>query len=212
MLPNTFFQLFTIAADVAIFGFIWYYLWDMQGKEKQVDEIRKKTDDNYHHVVDEALAKERKIIDDATKEASQIISQTEFLTNESKTTLDDALEKIEGQMEKDAGSTTHEFTKTYSSSLQKLAAESLKEFQTITKNMEVDLQKQTKDYRESLLPGLQKELEEYKAMRMQQAERTITHVIQEVAQDILNKSLSLEDHQKLLIEALEKAKKEGAFD
>ena len=97
-------------------------------------------------------------------------------------------------------------------SLQKLAAESLKEFQTITKNMEVDLQNQTKNYRDSMLPKLQKELEEYKAMRMQQAERTITHVIQEVAQDILNKSLSLEDHEQLLIEALEKAKKEGAFD
>src|SRR6185437_14069175 len=144
MLPNAFFQLFTIAADVAIFGFIWYYLWEMHGKEKKIDEERKKTDENYHHVVDKALAQERKILDDATQEATQIISRTEFLTDESKTALDQALEKMEGQLEKNAGNTTHEFTKTYSSSLQKLAAESLKEFQTITKNMEVDLQNQTK--------------------------------------------------------------------
>src|ERR1700756_723587 len=103
MLPTIFFQLFTIAADVAIFGFIWYYLWEMHGKEKGVDEERKKTDENYHHVVDEALAKERKILDDATSEATQIISRTEFLTDESKTALDQALQKMEGQMEKDAG-------------------------------------------------------------------------------------------------------------
>jgi len=212
MLPNTFFQLFTIAADVAIFGFIWYYLWEMHGKEKGIDEQRRKTDENYHHVVDEALAKERKILEDAASEATQIISQTEFLTDESKNALGQALEKMEDQIEKDAGTTSHEFNKTYSTSLQKLAAESLKEFQTITKNMEVDLQNQTKNYRDSMLPILQKELEEYKTMRMQQAERTVTHVIQEVAQEILNKSLSLEDHQQLLIEALEKAKKEGAFD
>lgn len=212
MLPNTFFQLFTIAADVAIFGFIWYYLWEMHGKEKGIDEQRRKTDENYHHVVDEALAKERKILEDAASEATQIISKTEFLTDESKNALGQALEKMEDQIEKDAGTTSHEFNKTYSTSLQKLAAESLKEFQTITKNMEVDLQNQTKNYRDSMLPILQKELEEYKTMRMQQAERTVTHVIQEVAQEILNKSLSLEDHQQLLIEALEKAKKEGAFD
>ena len=212
MLPNTFFQLFTIAADVAIFGFIWYYLWEMHGKEKGIDEQRRKTDENYHHVVDEALAKERKILEDAASEATQIISKTEFLTDESKNALGQALEKMEDQIEKDAGTTSHAFNKTYSTSLQKLAAESLKEFQTITKNMEVDLQNQTKNYRDSMLPILQKELEEYKTMRMQQAERTVTHVIQEVAQEILNKSLSLEDHQQLLIEALEKAKKEGAFD
>jgi hypothetical protein len=212
MLPTIFFQLFTIAADVAIFGFIWYYLWDMHGKEKQVDEIRKKTDENYHHVVDEALAKERKILDDATTEAAQIITKTEFLTEESTTNLKDSLQKLESALEKDAGNTTHEFTKTYATSLQKLAAESLKEFQTITKNMEVDLQNQTKNYRDSMLPKLEKDLEEYKTMRMQQAERTITHVIQEVSQEILNKSLSIDDHERLLMESLEKAKKEGAFD
>src|SRR5580693_9162172 len=119
MLPTIFFQLFTIAADVAIFGFIWYYLWAMRGKEKQVDEIRKKTDDNYHHVVDEALAKERKILDDATTEAAQIITKTEFLTEESTTNLKDTLQQMENALEKDAGNTTHEFTKTYSTSLQK---------------------------------------------------------------------------------------------
>ena|SRR5579862_8948052 len=212
MLPEAFFQLFTIAADLAIFGFIWYFLWEVRGKEKVLDEERKKTDDSYHHVVDDALAKERKILDDATSEASQIISKTEFLTDQSKTTLDQALQQMEGQLEKDAGSTTGEFTKSYSSSLQKLTAQSLSEFQAITKNMGVELERQTKDYRESLLPGLQKELDDYKKLRIAQADRTITHVIQEVSQEILNKSLSVEDHERLLIEALEKAKKEGAFD
>src|SRR5258708_18402115 len=133
MLLNTFFQLLTIAADLAVFGFIWYYLWEMRGKEKVIEEERKKTDTDYHHVVDEALAKERKILDDATSEATQIISKTEFLTNESKTSLDQALQKMEGEVETEVDSASHEFTKTYSSSLQKLATQSLSEFQTITK-------------------------------------------------------------------------------
>ncbi len=212
MLPDTLFQLLTIAADLAIFGFIWYYLWAMHGKEKWIDEERKKTDDNYHHVVDEALAKERKILDDATREATQIITKTEYLTTESQTSVNEALQKMEEQIEKDAGSTSHEFTKTYSTSLQKLATHSLSEFQTITRDMEADLQKQTKEFSATMLPTLEKELEEYKKIRLQQADRTITHVIQEVSQEILNKSLSLDDHQRLLTEALEKAKKEGVFD
>ncbi len=212
MLPDTLFQLLTIAADLAVFGFIWYYLWAVRGKEKWMDEERKKTDDNYHHVVDEALAKERKILDDATREATQIITKTEYLTTESQTSVNEALQKMEEQIEKDAGSTSHEFTKTYSTSLQRLATHSLSEFQTITRNMEADLQKQTKEFSATMLPTLEKELEEYKKIRLQQADRTITHVIQEVSQEILNKSLSLDDHQRLLTEALEKAKKEGVFD
>jgi vacuolar-type H+-ATPase subunit H len=212
MLPDMFFQLLTIAADLAIFGFIWYYLWALKDKQKWLDEERKKTDTHYHHVVDEALAKERKILDDATREATQIIKNTEYLTTESKTEVEEALQKMEEQVEKDAGSTSHEFTKTYSTSLQKLANQSLLEYQHITRAMGQDLQEQTKKFKDSMLPQLQKELDDYKKIRLQQAERTITHVIQEVSQEILNKSLSLEDHQGLLIEALEKAKKEGAFD
>jgi hypothetical protein len=212
MLPNDFFQLLTIAADLAIFGFIWYYLWEMKNKEKWIDEERKKTDTNYHHVVDEALAKERKILDDATREATQIITKTEYVTTESTTAVNEALQKMEEQVEKDAGSTSHEFTKTYSTSLQKLADQSLREMQNITRAMGEDLQNQTKEFSAKMLPTLEKELEEYKKIRLQQAERTITHVIQEVTQQILNKSLSLDDHQKLLVESLERAKKEGVFE
>jgi hypothetical protein len=77
--------------------------------------------------------------------------------------------------------------------------------------MEAELQKQTATFRDSLLPQMEQELDEYKKIRLQQADRTITQVIQEVSQEILNKSISLDDHQRLLIEALEKAKKEGVF-
>ncbi|HVA96187.1 MAG TPA: hypothetical protein VND99_00905 [Candidatus Acidoferrales bacterium] len=212
MLPNTLFQILTIAADIVIFLFVWYYLWEMRGKEKWIEKERVKTDTNYHHVVDEALSKEQKIIDDATKEAQQIISDTEFLTKASQDEVNKALQQMEGAIEKQAGSTSQEFTKTYSASLQKVAAQSLTEFQTITKGMEQEMQRQTKEFRETLLPRLEKDLEEYKKLRLQQADRTITHIIQEVSQEILNKSLSVEDHQRLLIEALEKAKSEGAFD
>jgi vacuolar-type H+-ATPase subunit H len=212
MLPNTLFQILTIAADIVLFLFVWYYVWELRGKEKWIEKERLKTDTNYHHVVDEALSKEQKIIDDATKEATQIISDTQFLTKTSTDEVDKALKQMEGAIEKEAGNTSQIFTKTYSATLQKVAAQSLTEFQTITKGMEAELQKQTKEFRDSLLPRLERDLEEYKKMKVQQTDRIITHIIQEVSQEILNKSLSVEDHQRLLLDALEKAKNEGAFD
>jgi len=211
MLPTTIFQLLTIAADLVLFVFVWYYLWELRAKEKIIEKERQKTDTDYHHVVDEAIAQEQKIIDDATQEATQIIANTEFVTSASKDSIDQAFEKMEGEIEHKAENATDEFTKTYSASLQKIAAQSLTNLQTITQAMEAELDKQSKEYRASLLPRLEKELDEYKKMRLQQAERTINHVIQEVSQEVLNKSLSLDDHHRLLVESLEKAKKEGAF-
>lgn len=212
MLPDNLFQTLTITADVVLFFFVWYYLWDLRAKEKWIEKERLKTDSSYHHVVDEALAKERKILDDATKEATQIISGTEYVASSSKETVDQALQQMEDDIEKGVGDTSQEFSRTYSATLQKVAKQSLTEFQAITHGLGADLQKQTKEFRESLMPTIEKELEEYKKMRLQQADRTITHIVQEVSQEILNKSLPLEDHQRLIIESLEKAKSEGVFD
>ncbi len=74
------------------------------------------------------------------------------------------------------------------------------------------MRQQSKAIQESMLPALQKELEAYKAMRLKETEQTVQRIVQKASQEILNKSLSLDDHQNLVIQSLEKAKKEGVFE
>ncbi len=212
MLPVTFIQFATIAGDLLVFVFFLTYIFRLRAKEKVIDKERAATDSNYHHVVDDAIAKERKILEDAAYEANQIIAGTKYVSTASKDSVDLSLKKMEGALQHEANTTSQEFSKSYSDSLQQVAKQSLADFQNVIRSMESDLQKQTVNFRESLLPQLEKELEEYKKLRLLQADRTVTHIIQEVSQQILNKSLPLEDHQRLLIESLEKAKKEGVFD
>jgi len=211
MLPTTLFQILSIVADLIIFAFVWYYLWQLRAKEQEIDKERNETHSQYHHVVDEALARERKILEDATFESSQIIAGTKYVTSNSKETLGQALQRMEGGLERDVGVTAQELEKLYTTSLQQVSTQSLAEFQTVIRTMEAELQQQTATFRDSLLPKMEQELDEYKKIRLQQADRTITQVIQQVSQEILNKSLSLDDHQHLLVEALEKARKEGVF-
>jgi len=212
MLPITFMQFATIVGDLLVFIFFLTYIFRLREKEKLLDKERGATDSNYHHVVDDAIAKERKILEDAAYEANQIIAGTKYLATSTKDAMDLALKKMEGSMQNEANTTSGEFTKSYAASLQQVAKQSLADFQNVTKTMEEELQKQTREFRDSLLPQLEKDLDDYKKLRLQQADRTVTHIIQEVSQQILNKSLPLEDHQRLLLEALEKAKKEGVFD
>lgn len=212
MLPTLVIQFATIAGDLLLFVFFIFYILRLRAKEKVIEKERSATDTNYHHIVDDAIAKERKVLEDAAYEANQIITGTKYVATSAKDSVDLSLKKMEGALQHEANTTSQEFTKMYAESLQQVAKQSLADFQNVTHTMEADLQKQTREFRETLLPQLEKDLDEYKKLRLQQADRTVTHIIQEVSQQILNKSLPIEDHQRLLVEALEKAKKEGVFD
>lgn len=205
------FQIVTLIADVVIFIFVGYYLLEFRVKEKELDKKEEKIDTNYHQVVDNALSKERKILEDATNEANVIITGAQYITTDSKKAVDHALEQMVVDINKESATTAQNFMTSYQTSLQQLANQSLAEYQNIMKGLEADLKKQVKDFHDSLLPDLKKELDEYKEVRMQQAEQLITAIIRKVSQEVLNKSISLEDHQALLIESLERAKKEGIF-
>ncbi len=211
MLP-TLFQLITVSADIAIFVYVGYYLLKLRQKDNYLKRKEQRIDTNYHEVVDNALTKERKILEDATDEADEIISGAQYISQSSREAIHDALRVMILDIQKEAGEISHNFNITYANSLKQLTAESLGDFQQISKELQTDLELQIKTFRETLLPNLEKELETYKQTRLQQTEKMIASIVQRVSQEVLNKSLSLSDHQTLIIEALEKSKKEGLFD
>jgi hypothetical protein len=211
-MPAQLIQIITLTADIFLFLFVGYYLFHLHKRERSLHEKEKKIDTNYHHVVDDALAKERQILDDAAREANQIMTGANYVKQGSQERVDHALEKIVTDVQQDSLKTSHTFMQSYQASMNELSVQSLKEFQDIIKGLQTDLQKQVSSFHETLLPALEKELEEYKQMRLKQTEQTVTRVVQKASQDILNKSISLEDHHTLIIQSLEKAKKEGVFN
>ncbi len=212
MLPTLLFDITSFLVNLVLVLFIIFYLLKLRAKEKTLDQKEEKVDTNYHQIVDDALSKERKILEDATIEASQIITNAQYVNTSSKQAVEHALSQMMHDIQEDALAASREFKNSYSASVQEISKTSLADFQNVTKALQTDLEKQIQTFHDTLLPGLQKELEAYKQSRMKQAEATITRVVQEVSQEVLNKSISFEDHQKLLTESLDKAKKEGIFD
>jgi F0F1-type ATP synthase membrane subunit b/b' len=206
------FQIITIVANICIFLYVAYYILKLRKKEKILSEKETKIDTNYHQVVNDALSKERKILEDATSEADQILTGAKQLDDTSQKALDASLQKLSTQMQKQAESTAQYFLTNYSAVLHQIANTSLSDIQNTTKHLGGQMQEEMKKVHDSLLPTLQKELDEYKTNRMKQAEQAVTKIVQKASQEVLNKSISLEDHQKLMVEALEKAKKEGLFE
>jgi uncharacterized protein YicC (UPF0701 family) len=205
-------QIISVTANGILFIFFIYLLLQLNAREKKLAKKEGKIDTNYHHVVDEALSKERQILDDATHAADQIITGAQYVNQNSKHSVDEALQKMVDDVSGETKDAASNFRTSYQSSLDTIAKQSLNDFQTVTKDLQTDLQTQVQEFHKTLLPALEKELDEYKQARLKQAEQTITRIVQQASQDILKRSISFEDHQKLLAEALEKAKKEGLFN
>lgn len=211
MLPD-FYIAMSMIADLVLFMFVGYYLLRLRVREKEVEKKESKIDKDYHHVVDDALSKERQIIDDATSEADKILLETQMMSQSSQSSIDQALEAMMVDLKKDSANAAETYRKTYHESLKQVTAQSLKDFQTISKELEESLHKEISTFHNTMLPTLEKELAGYKEMRMKQTEAMIKDIIQKVSQEMLNKSISIDDHQKLLLASLDKAKREGTFD
>jgi hypothetical protein len=218
-MPNLLFQIINFAADLIVFSFAGYYLLKFVKREKKLEEEEKllkekegKIDTDYHLVVDNALSKERKILEDATNEAGTIIAKTQFLSKDSKGMVDKALLQMVAYIQKEADGIGRQFIGGYETYLNKLSATSLSDFQNVAKEFGTDLEKQIKEFRKTLLPNLEKEIEDYKQGRLKMVDKAVNVIIQKVSQKALNKTIPLEDHKNLIMESLEKAKKEGIFD
>ena len=244
-MPAQILQVIAVAADLIIIAILLYYLASVRGREKILAEKEQKLDENYKQTMEQALVKEKQVIDGAMNEANKIlevttnqatqiiqgaqfmsqnsiavltqavqkmISQTQVIGDTTKITLEQALQKIVVDVQKEALEASRSSINTYSQSLKVVTTQSLSDLQIIAKGLEVDMQKQISDFNQSLLPRLEKEVEEYKEMRIKQAEQMVNKIIQKASQEIFGRIITFNDHQNIMIESLERAKKEGVFD
>jgi hypothetical protein len=205
-------QVLSIVTNLAILIIAGYYLLNLRAKAKKLSRKEGKIDSSYRKIVIDALEKEKEILGNATEEADKIILDTEIIKESTQNAVNQALKIMVEEIQKESIATATNFMDNYSSSLKELSTSSLTDFQNVAKGLEGDLQKQIKDFRENLLPDMEREFSEYKKSRMKQAEETISEIIQKASQEIFNKSISLEDHHKLLIDSLEKARVEGVLN
>ena len=204
--------LITVTIDLLIVMFIGYYFLRLKSKEERIQKKEQAADTTYHHVVDEALSKERQILQDATMQADQIITDSQYLSHSSKEDVDNAIKQLVLDIQEEGKKITQTFTSEYTGSMKQLTMQSLNEFHTVMTGMEMGLKKQIADFHQNLLPDIEKELETYKQERIKHIDQTVMNIIQKASQEIFNRSLSVGDHQTIVTDALERAKKEGVFD
>ncbi len=195
-----------------VISYIWLinkYLELKKGGKKEVDP---------EEILSKARQKSREILEEANIEAKNIISRAEKF-------LEDYQEELGEEIRK----ANDIYAKVYRESLNSIQQESYAMLKNIPNELKVfmvsaidgfraTLAKEVQDAQQKILKSLedsvvsaQHEIEKYKEARKRQIDENAVEYIAELTKRVLSKEISLEEHEKLVLKALEEAKKQDVF-
>ena len=163
--------------------------------------------------------KEIEILENAREKAAKIIGNQ----------VNDKLKTVSLNEIRDFEKAANDLLAIYKQELEDLKSSTIKIASNITKDIESNTISELKDFKEILkketyasqkiveekieekYSEMKKELEAYRQERLKKIEDEIYNIIQNISMLVLGRSLSVRDHEEMILEALEKAKKEKAI-
>lgn len=175
----------------------------------------------------EMLKKSDLILEEARNEAIKIVANANLFKDSTEKQFDQELKRIQEAQVKTLEKLSYDILNVYQKELVDLKEHNIKTMDIISKDIENSTVAELKDFKEILKKETfesqkiveakiedaykiaQKEIEDYKIERIKKVEGQIYDIIKIVSTLVLGKSINLDEHEQLVIDALEKAKKEG---
>lgn len=220
----SFLSSFFILTIVSIYSYILYK------KENKIEEIELEAYKNSKDVLFKANKKAEFIIDKAAGKAQEILTQTEYfkeyLEEDVKKTIQESMVQYKQILEKNS----HAITQNYLALFSQLKEEFLQETKTSLAQIEEAGQKTIADFSKLFQQALassqtslktqissefenaKKEIDLNKQQEYKKISDRINKTVEDLSKELLNRIISIEDHEKLVLDALEKAKLEGVLN
>lgn len=188
------------------------------------ENLKKNTD-----LLDTTRQKAVKIIDEANSRALDIINKANLATDIASETFGQEIARVSSLQIKEFEKTTSDFTKLYLQTLQDLKSKNIEVFQNVSKDIETGAALEIKNFEESMekltvlsqkevkkkidkdYENLIKEIENYKKNELKKIDDEIYELLEKISKLVLGKALNLSEHEDLIQDSLERAKKEGVF-
>jgi hypothetical protein len=201
----------------------------MQTSEEENSSFRNALQQEADIVLTEANKRAMHVVDDANKKALDIINTTEVYNEASKNELQTSLDSITKAEKEQLSHVGNELLASYkqaisnvktesnqvmqnvSKEIEKQAASELSTFTTTLRQESADYHKQMQSKLESAYNEAQKDAVLYKQMQMKKAEDEVIELIRFITESAIGKGLTLQQHQNLVLDALEEAKAQGVI-
>lgn len=180
-------------------------------------------------LMDEAHTRAMHVVDDANRKAVEIVKSSEAFSNESKTSLKQNLAAVSKAETDYLAHASDELLAEYRRALQEVKTESdtlakrvtkdienhaaaeIAAFSTSLKESAIEAQNRIREQTSAGLLEADKAVEAYKQAQLKKAEEHVVQLVRLVTEAALGKGLTLEQHQHLVMEALEEAKSQGVL-
>ncbi|OGV90337.1 hypothetical protein A2783_04215 [Microgenomates group bacterium RIFCSPHIGHO2_01_FULL_45_11] len=166
----------------------------------------------------EAQKEAHQIIAAAQANAAKIISDTQIISQEAKDRLDAELARITFEQTSQYQRVLTDLRTEVREAVTRLMKESHQQAIAETEAFHQSLKEEVARSRETVktalttfAKGLEDEIELYRQQRLQAIDKNIFELVDSVTRRTLNKVLTKEEHEQIVIDALETAKKEGFF-
>ncbi len=195
-----------------------------------VRTIKKLKSENKLALNDEGRNKAIKIIDEANSKALDIIQKANLFAKASGGFFEKELKSVMDRELQNFEKSSQDFIKEYQNVLQNLKAKNVEIFQNLSKNIESGTLSQIKEFADFVEQETiasrkmvkrkihheyslaRKHVDAYIESELKIADEKIYEILETVSKQVLGHAIKLNDHENLIIEALEKAKKEGLFN
>lgn len=212
------------------FGFtVFSFLKHMHPSKDESIELLKQAREKESRILAAAQDESARMIKEAAQNASHIVSNAEVIVRNAEQDMKAALSsQLQKEEQKLAGisdeimaayrltleSAKKEYDKTAESAARGIADgahDAIKEFQAFFTEKTVQYQSVVDQHIKEWHAEARKEIHDYKREAMKKIDDGIYQIVLSVAKQVLGKTISMEEHQALIVRALDEAKKEGFF-
>ncbi len=191
-------------------------------KDQLSATVHKKAQD----LLESSQEKSAEIIEKAQSKALELINSAQFYNEETRHIFQQELEKAKQNQHLEFSQASSEFLKSYEKALEEIKSENIKglhkvsediqavsssqvgNFEKIIEEETLAAQKIVEEKIEKEYQVLKSELDNYKKTEIQKVERNIVRIIRRVSEKVLSKGLSMAEHEQIVLQSLEEAKKE----
>lgn len=167
-------------------------------------------------VLDAAHARAEKIIERALRKSEEILQDMDTFREEMKKELRPIFKQSAESFVKTVKDESAYFIEACTVLIPEIKERYLKGMEQTLEKFKTDLTKETTDLLKTKIDAewqqAQKDIEEYKEKQKQQIEKQIEEKISALVREAFGKSLTVSQHQQLVMNALEKAREEGVFN
>jgi len=182
------------------------------------EEVEKALEAERVKTLEEAKTQAKQIVSEAQTRSGQLITEAASFGNETRELLGKELQKLQavelGYYQKALEDTKLTAQTSLGSISKDVRQEVVKQIDAVRTSLTGEIQKVQMETRQMLSASYKKMEEEigvYKIERLKRVDEKVFEILKDVSTKAIGKSLSLEDHEDIVIKALEDAKKEHVF-